>query len=146
MSLQIDGSKVESPLAFKSKLFHGHVIVKLHKKFRKHCICKNFFEASIFILNILVCLQGYFLNSTSNECSPFPIATYSETEDADSCTPCPEGLTTSLEGSNNISLCRMGMQLISLFLQSFVFDRTIQARTVRSCKCTKFSLRIGYPK
>ena len=91
------------------------------QKFRNLCICKNFFEASIFIFNILVCLQGYFLNSTNNECSPCPIATYSETKDADSCTPCPEGLTTSLEGSNNISLCRMGMQLISLFLQSLIY-------------------------
>ena len=129
MSLQIDVSKVESPLAVKSKMFHGHslygsacdVIMKLHKKIPKTLYMKNFFEASIFIFNILVCLQGYFLNSTSNECSPCPIATYSETEDADSCTPYPEGLTTSLEGSSNISLCRMRMQLISLFFYKALY-------------------------
>ena len=49
--------------------------------------------------------MGYFRNTLNNECVPCEIGTYSDTGNADSCTSCPDGETTSQEGSTNSSQC-----------------------------------------
>ena len=65
----------------------------------------------------LECAKGYYRDALNNECMPCPIGTYSDTQDAATCTTCPLGQTTSQEGSNINLQCYTGMKLeISLFL------------------------------
>ena len=60
-------------------------------------------------LPVLVCGRGNYWNSTVEECRHCPVATYSDTDDADSCTQCPGEQTTSLQGSDVIEQCRKRM-------------------------------------
>ena len=56
----------------------------------------------MFIFYHSGCGTGYYStypNPSSCECEPCPIGTYNEMNDAESCTPCQEGFTTSQEGS-----------------------------------------------
>ena len=42
---------------------------------------------------------------TTSDCQICPVSTYSETYDAESCTPCPDGETTPFEGNTDILAC-----------------------------------------
>ena len=69
------------------------------------------------------CDMGYFRNSTNNGCAVCAIGTYSDTPNADSCTSCPEGETTSDEGSTSSSQC--GKKHSILFYQLFYWLITV---------------------
>ena len=59
---------------------------------------------------VSVCGRGNYWNTTIHACRRCPTGTYSDTDDADSCTKCPGEQTTSLEGSSNVEQCRKRMQ------------------------------------
>ena len=54
------------------------------------------------------CGKGHYIDTDSNECTLCPIGTYSTTENAESCTACPEEQTTSQEGSTINLQCYFG--------------------------------------
>ena len=56
------------------------------------------------------------------QCRPCPFGTYSNGDNVESCTACPEGQTTSEEGNYHISHCRMSKEQ---FLSSVYFYRLI---------------------
>ena len=58
-----------------------------------------------FTFIITECAMGYFRNSADNECVPCEIGTYSDTNNADLCTSCPDGETTLQKGSTSSSQC-----------------------------------------
>ena len=59
----------------------------------------------LLLLHYSVCSQGYFKDSTTNECKACPRGTFSDQVNAASCTSCPEGKTTSGVGNTE---CRSG--------------------------------------
>ena len=79
-----------------------------------------FLKVSHFLLNILACNWGKYWDSEAGHCRTCPIATYSDTINATSCTPCPNGETTAQEGSIRRSKCKTRMQLCFLFLSVFM--------------------------
>ena len=71
------------------------------------------------------CGTGYhsvYPDPLSCECVPCPTGSYNDKNFTDSCTECPEGLTTSQEGSINISQCQMGkLDLFCVLPQKKIF-------------------------
>ena len=73
--------------------------------------CFNFSDK--FILNfhiqyILACNSGQFWDASTQQCVDCPINTYTNTNNADTCTPCPEGQVTTGEGNTH---CRTGKHI-----------------------------------
>ena len=78
------------------------------KKHIRACIKNRSYEKYCHVDDMFTfsgCDRGYFRNSTNNGCAVCAIGTYSDTHNADSCTSCPEGETTSQEGSTSSSQC-----------------------------------------
>ena len=77
---------------------------------------KNNCTTSALIYNhcmfgILECGEGYFGNAET--CNLCPIGTYSDTDNVDVCTSCPEGLTTFQPGSTQ---CCKNLSLLFIFV------------------------------
>ena len=63
----------------------------------------------MILCNNLECTKGYFRDV--DKCTLCPVGTYSDTDDAESCTNCATGQTTSQRGSDQSSLCHIGKKL-----------------------------------
>ena len=91
-------------LSISSDLIYEHC--KLASK--ATCILLWFSNKNILLLCFLECTEGYFKDSTTNECKKCPKGTFRNEVGATSCTSCPEGQTTSGEGKTAQSQCRNG--------------------------------------
>ena len=58
-----------------------------------------------FTFVVSECVRGFFRNSTNNVCELCAVGSYSDTNNADSCTFCSDDETTSQEGSTSSSQC-----------------------------------------
>lgn len=52
------------------------------------------------------CGKGYYMKSATSTCYQCPVGTYSDVENATSCTSCPNGWSTSTTARQAISECR----------------------------------------
>ena len=105
-------------IILKSKYFHVYLFSKVRSSMVGIFELK---QMSMFVC--LVCQRGYRVNDARDGCVICPRNTYSDTVDADSCTPCPgdrfprnpaSAGKISAPGSNSSSDCRK-----KLFLNSY---------------------------
>ena len=82
-------------------------------------------EEIIFVFANQECVRGYYSrkisdNPLEDQCAPCPYGTYKSHVEhslyAESCTQCPEGQTTCVEGSRTSSNC-IGKEIQILYLQ-----------------------------
>ena len=82
-------------------------------------------EEIFFVFANQECVRGYYSrkvsdNTLEDQCAPCPYGTYKSHVEhslyAESCTQCPEGQTTCVEGSTTSSNC-LGKEIQILYLQ-----------------------------
>ena len=66
---------------------------------------KGIFHNKLLLFLSVACYKGFRKDPDSGDCVKCPRATYSDTVNATSCTSCPDGQTTYVEGNIALYSC-----------------------------------------
>lgn len=75
-------------------------------------------KAFLHVLSSVVCPPGTFSPPKNSQCFPCPVGTYSLIYGVAFCTPCKDGMITTVPGASSVTDCvkkertKQGMQII----------------------------------